>query len=237
MVSFPAEDFDRASNLTKLLQKESEFLGSPLADAMSTGVLLVTGAAGAGKTHAVCDAAKQRFDANLLSVVCLGQQLVSGDVSEQLRQILGLPGDLGREEMLAALDCAGESSHEPLVVFIDALNEREPRSAWKSDLAAFVQQVRRYPWLRLCLTCRTTYLNAVFPTGFQAPTVEHKGFLGVEFEACFSFFSHWKLEPPSVPLLQPQYAKSAVPENDMHWFVAIGTRFEQWRTALAIGSS
>ena len=206
MVSFPAEDYDCVTELATLLRDESQFLDSSLSDAVSTGVLLVTGVTGAGKTHAVCDAAKQRLDANLLSVVCLGQQLVSGEVSEQLRQIFGLPGDVGREQMLAALDCAGESSHEPLVLFIDALNEREPRSAWKSDLATFVEQLRRYRWLRLCLTCRTTYLNAVIPPGFQAPTVEHKGFSGVEFEACFAFFSHWELEPPSVPLLQPQYA-------------------------------
>lgn len=122
MVSFPAEDYDCTIDLTILLDKEREFLESSLADAMSTGTLLVTGVAGAGKTHAVCDAAKQRLDANLLSVVC-----------------------------------AGESSHQPLIVFIDALNEREPRSVWKSDLAALVEQVRRYPWLRLCLTCRSTY--------------------------------------------------------------------------------
>ncbi len=82
-----------------------------------------------GKTHAICDAAEQRLADDLFSVVILGEQLGDGQPSDHTRAILGLPGDIGRDELLAALDAAGEASHHPLVIFIDAINERRPRRA------------------------------------------------------------------------------------------------------------
>ena len=101
-------------------------------------MLLITGVAGAGKTHAICDAAKQRLTEGLLSIVALGEKLNEGAVFEQIREILGLPGDLSRDELLAALDAAAESSGSPLIIFVDALNERTTRDAWKNDLASLM---------------------------------------------------------------------------------------------------
>jgi hypothetical protein len=138
--------------------------------------------------------------------VILGERLGEGELFDQIRAILGLSGDIGRDELLAALDAAGEASHHPLVIFIDAINERRPRRAWRGDLAGFITAISRYRWLRLCLSCRSAFLDAVMPEELELPTIEHRGFTGVEFEACFAFFAFWELEPPSIPLLQPEYA-------------------------------
>lgn len=202
---FPAGDLDRARDLSKWLSDELRFVASAALAAIGQRTLLITGTAGAGKTHLICDAAEQRLADGLLSVVVLGEKLQAGDVSDQIRRILGLPGDLSRDQMLAALDTAAESSGSPLILFLDALNERTPRDDWRKDLSSFVKQVLRFPNLRLCLSCRSTYLDAVLPSGLELPQVEHHGFAGVELKAILRFFAWWKLDPPTVPLLQPEF--------------------------------
>ncbi|MFD7645663.1 hypothetical protein ACFV4P_34025 [Kitasatospora sp. NPDC059795] len=206
MVRFPQETVDRCRRVQQLAQELKEAVDGPVADAVAQGALLVTGAAGTGKTHGVCDAAARRLEQGLFSVVVLGQKLVAGECWDQVRKILGLPAELGRDAMLAALNAAGEASGAPLIIFVDALNERRPRSAWEAELAGMLDAVRDYPYLRLCLTCRTTFLDAVLPDGLVLPRVEHRGFEGAEFEAVFEFCAHYGLTAPAQPLLQPEYA-------------------------------
>jgi len=205
MLIFPAADLDHARDVAEWLAKELEFLSPDLAKAIEQRVLLITGVAGAGKTHVICDAAKQRLAEGLLSVVILGEKLNDGPVFEQIRGILGLPGDLSRDALLALLDVAAESSGSPLIMFVDALNERTPRDAWRSDLASFIKQILRFPNLQVCLSCRSTYLDTVFPPEIGLPQIEHHGFVGVELAALLRFFEWWKLDPPAVPLLQPEF--------------------------------
>lgn len=145
MIRFPAEDYDLAGDIVGALSSVDSLLCGAGVEAAKVGVLFVTGAAGAGKTHAVCDAAIQRLrDDALPSVVVLGEKLGSGDFWEQVRSILGFPGTVGRDELLESLDAAGETAGAPLMLFVDALNERDPRSAWKSELASIVAQTQRY---------------------------------------------------------------------------------------------
>lgn len=206
MVRLPQATVDRCRRVHQLVQALREAVDGPVADAVARGTLLVTGAAGTGKTHGVCDAAARRLEQGLFSVVVLGQKLVAGECWDQVRKILGLPAELGRDAMLAALNAAGEASGAPLIIFVDALNERSPRSAWEAELAGMLEAVRGYPYLRLCLTCRTTFLDAVLPDSLVLPRIEHRGFAGAEFEAVFEFCAHYGLTAPAQPLLQPEYA-------------------------------
>jgi hypothetical protein len=109
--------------------------------------------------------------------------------------------------MLAALDAAGEASGFPLVIFIDALNETQPdRRRWQAWLPAILEQLRPYPSLKLCVSCRDTYLRELVPAGLQLPTIVHNGFLGREYEAQCAFFQYYGLGMPAEPLLQDEFA-------------------------------
>jgi len=58
------------------------------------------------------------------------------------------------------------------------------------------------------------FLNCAFPAGLHFSlcrsrnhtyiVVEHRGFAGIERKACDAFFNHHNLEPPLVPVLQPE---------------------------------
>jgi hypothetical protein len=60
--------------------------------------------------------------------------------------------------------------------------------------------------LKLAVSCRTSFLAACLPQSHPFPVVEHRGFAGIEREACSSFFEYYDLEPPVVPVLQPELA-------------------------------
>jgi hypothetical protein len=56
------------------------------------------------------------------------------------------------------------------------------------------------------VSCRTTYRNDIIAPNVAIPEIEHTGFESVEFDACFEFFHFYGLEPPSMPLMQPEFA-------------------------------
>jgi hypothetical protein len=122
-----------------------------------------------------------------------------------VRSVLGLPPSLSRDEVFSLLDAAGETSGAPLLLCIDGLNESRPRSYWRQQLAEFAGQVARFRWIRLVLTCRSTYADLVLPSHLDALSVTHHGFRGMEFRASAAYFAHYHLDPPSAPILQPEF--------------------------------
>lgn len=104
------------------------------------------------------------------------------------------------------MDASAEASGSVGIIFVDALNETRPdRRAWRAWLPPMVAQIARYESLKLCVSCRDSYLGEVVPAGMGLPEVEHNGFAGVEFEAIQRFFEHYDLERPSAPLMQPEF--------------------------------
>jgi hypothetical protein len=206
-LTFPAANVDKADEIIKVLENLDVWLGSAPAQLPWATGMLVLGGAGVGKTHGICDSADRRASNGLRSIVLFGERF-SGNIDpwEAIRQQLGFDGTVGRDEMLAAFDAAAEATGKSLLFAIDGLNETKPRTYWPSHLPALIEQFKRYDSLRLCVSCRTTYENQVIPRKTQLPIVEHKGFAGIEFDACREFFGHYGLEPPVAPILQPEFS-------------------------------
>lgn len=205
MVTFPAAHVDLSRETLELLSDLEGWLDE--AGRLSVvPAALVVGPAGVGKTHSICDIAVDRLQRGLKSVVLLGEQFSDGEPWNQIRQLLGLSGALSRDEIVGSLNVAAEITGYPAIIFIDALNETDPRGLWRRHLASFVEQVYRYKWLKVCFSCRSTYLKDVIPDNYSITQIRHSGFEGVEFEACIAFFGYYGLEPPSMPLLQPDFS-------------------------------
>ena len=164
MVSFPAANLDDVRDVIKAFGEMFDWLQSPACSLAFTRVFVLKGAAGSGKTHGVCDVASHRLDERKLTCVTFGHNFRGEpDPWTRLLESLGLPIVLGKDGLLDCLNVAAEASGSPLLLCIDALNETRPLQYWHDRLAALVQSTESRPYLRLCVTCRTSYITYCIP--------------------------------------------------------------------------
>ena len=179
---------------------------TPAAQLSSQPFFLLQGSAGQGKTHLFCDVARQLIGECKPCVVLLGEKFSSGDPWLQIIQTLGL--NCNRDEFLGALETAAQATGGRALIFIDALNEGEGKTLWRKHLAGFIEELKRFPRVGLALSVRSTYADMVIPPQAipQLIKVEHPGFAGHEYKATETFFDHYKIKRPAVPLLSPEWS-------------------------------
>lgn len=173
----------------------------------NNSLMILSGAAGTGKTHLLCDVARQRIAAGFPTVLLMGQRFVSNDApwSQALQQL-----DLAHmsiEEFVGALEAAAQTTDSRALFMIDALNEGTGRTIWPSHLAAYLAQLERSPWISVVLTIRSSYEDIVIPEDVsgRAVILKHEGFSEHEYDATKMFFVYYGLELPSTPLLAPEF--------------------------------
>jgi hypothetical protein len=204
---FPMAPLDHLRELLNVIRELEKLTSQTEGKLPSANAMLLRGEAGIGKTHGILDAAAKRREVGLRSVVLFGEDITGTDPWGAIAAKLGLSNAYGRDSMLDALSAAGEASGFPLVIFVDALNETQPdRRKWQAWLPPMLEQIKRRPFLKLCVSCRDTYLREVVPDTLTLPTIVHNGFLGREYEALFAYFQHFSLGMPAEPLLQEEFA-------------------------------
>jgi hypothetical protein len=142
--------------------------------------LLVSGEAGVGKSHLFGDVVQYQIEQEWPAVLVLGSSLVEGDPWTQIIAAIGLQG-WATDDLLGALDAAGQAAGVRTVLFIDAINERHGIDLWAPRIAAFLQSIEGYPHIGLALSCRTTYIPYIAPEDFSfhgLQRIEHRGFSG-----------------------------------------------------------
>ena len=179
------------------------------ANSLANGqLLLLRGDGGTGKTHLLCDFAKRRVEAQLPTLLLMGQRFLSEDDPwEQLLQQLDL-SQSSAEEFAGGLESAAQASDCRALVMIDALNEGNGRKIWLAHLSSFLARLEKSPWIGVVLSVRSSYEEAVIPENVRdkAAIVTQHGFTGHEFDATRTFFAHYGLESPSTPILQPEFS-------------------------------
>ena len=171
-------------------------------------LLLLKGDGGTGKTHVLCDFANRRVQAQLPTLLLMGQRFLSEDDPwAQLLQQLDL-SQSSAEEFVGALESAAQASGCRALVMIDALNEGNGRKVWPAHLPSFLARLEKSPWLGVVLSVRSSYEETIIPKSVRdrATVVTHHGFTGHEFDATRIFFAHYGLEAPSTPILQPEFS-------------------------------
>lgn len=193
------------------LSSELQMTHEALVDAEATAnraLLILKGAAGTGKTHLLCDVARQRLAARRPTVLLMGQRFVSTDAPwTQALQQLDL-ASLSAEEFVGALEAAAQAANCRALVMIDAINEGSGRLIWPNHMAAFLAHLERSPWIGVVLSVRSSYLEIVIPEEVRKSAVHltHGGFAAHEYDATRTFFIHYGLELPSTPLLAPEFS-------------------------------
>ncbi|WP_045689378.1 AVAST type 2 anti-phage system protein Avs2 [Hymenobacter sp. AT01-02] len=173
----------------------------------NTQLLIMTGQAGCGKTHLLCDIAAHRISEGRPTVLLMGQRFIgTNDPWMQALQQLDL-ATISVEEAIGALESAAQVADSRLLLLVDAINEGNGRSIWPNNIASFLTQATRSPWLGVVFSVRSSYEGYLVPADVraQAHYVDHQGFTGLEYDATKSFFIHYGLELPSTPLLAPEF--------------------------------
>lgn len=186
-----------------------DFFDSNAFGLINTPFMILKGDAGIGKSHLLADIINQRLEDDSNSIFLLGQYFREDkDPWNQIFSLLGL--NTNKEKLLGALNAKAESQNKRLIIFIDAINEGKGRNFWKDFLIGFIETIKRYEWLGLVLSVRTSYFDLVVPQEvFErnlAISITHFGFEGVEYNASKIFFQNYNILQPSIPLLHPEFS-------------------------------
>lgn len=190
------------SNLARLLV-------STAFSADASRVLLVTGEAGTGKSHLLASEANRSRAEGRPALLFLGQQFAKGDPWSQCERSLGLPG-WPRDELLGALDSAGETSGSRALILVDAVNEGAGANLWRNHLAGFIKSLDPYPNIAVVVACRTEYVPFAIPIPvWEAyPKVDLHGFTTFEEQeaAAIQYLDRRGIVRPAGPLLAPEFS-------------------------------
>ena len=169
-------------------------------DVAGAALMILNGNAGTGKTHLLCDIAKQRVSAGRPTILLMGQRFVSNDAPwAQILQQLDLTG-ISAGEFIGALESAAQAAGCRALVIIDAINEGSGRQIWPTHLAAFLTSLEKSPWIGVVLSIRSSYEKIIIPKEIRdrASCITHHGFADHEYDATRTFLYTMGLSYPQL---------------------------------------
>ena len=190
------------------LRKIITYLGSTKTKAYSIGAALLYGEAGIGKSHLLCDLAIHRSENQLPTIFLLGSQYGGGDPVNFVGQNLDLQ-QYSKEQVLGAIDSAGEAYKCKALIIIDAINDGHCRDQWRDFLRGFISDISRFKNISLLISCRTTFCKYLLPDSIDETClveIHHKGFQGFEHRAAEKYLSQQGISKPSAPILAPEFS-------------------------------
>jgi hypothetical protein len=169
--------------------------------------LLLLGSWGTGKTHLLCDIAKQRIEAGAPALLVMASSiprtvnLLDGTASATGLAISGV-------ELLQELNRLGKTTNTRCLLMFDAINEGD-RETWRQQLQSIAATVSTFPHVGLVVSCRRPFNESMVTqeAGQYLATIEHYGFQDQEFDAQLEFFSFYDLPAPSIPLITPEFTR------------------------------
>ena len=188
------------------LREFDDFVNSGPAMQANRPALLLVGDAGMGKTHLFGDAASNHINSGAPAVLLLGNRFRDEEPWGQILRMLGLSCE--RDQFLGAMQAAAQLSGRRAIIFIDALNEGEGRRMWEKWLPSMLECLKRYPWIAIAVSVRSSYEEWIIPSGLAPDKLfkhVHRGFAGHEYDAAKAFFEHYGIQLPATPMLTPEF--------------------------------
>ncbi len=199
------------TNLYKLFSViddlESFFKQKKVVSSQTKSALLY-GEAGIGKSHLLCDLSLHRIGQNLPTLFLLGSQYSGDNPIRFIKESLDLENNCSNNQVLGAIDAAGEASGARALIVIDAINEGNHRDDWHGQITGFLSDLSGFPYIAVLFSCRNTYLKYILPDSAsesQLPRIKHHGFRGHEHRAAEKFLSKQGISKPSAPILAPEF--------------------------------
>jgi len=202
------DSLDRQNKqLQDALSEFIRFVTSKAATLSNNPLALLTGSAGSGKTHFLCDIAEQRLSDGKPTLILLARS-ISIKNNDLWASIAGaIPGKYSGSSLRSHLRSAAKRSKERALIFIDAINEAD-RRAWKRFIKNSLDQITAVPEIGIVLSCRSPFHNVMLTKRSRNKMVElwHPGFSGIEYKAQETIFGAYQLPLPEVPLLADEFS-------------------------------
>lgn len=203
LCTFPAEKLDSTRRVITALRDLSEWISSLDFCLSKNKSLLITGCAGVGKTHSLVDFVKNRDET--FSWIFFGEDFSFEEPWITIRNKLGLPSTISCEALLDIFNSHGLLNNCNVIIFIDALNETANRTNWKRWLPVLREKINNYSNIKLCVSCRDTFINDVCEERNDWLEISHNGFKGQLQNAIKSFFSFYKIKYPINPIFNNEF--------------------------------
>ena len=155
------------------------FLFSEDMEAFSTKSMLLSGDAGMGKSHLLCDITLNRLEENLPTLFLLGQHYEGGNPLKFISDSLDLNNNRYKI-VLGALDALGEAYSTRTLIIIDAINEGSKKEDWKDQIVKLIHELAKYPNIGFVFSCRSTYIQYLLPQFGSSGKNQSKAKLPVE---------------------------------------------------------
>ena len=184
-----------------------EFLLSPGCEMQYNNLSLLLGEWGTGKTHFLCDFARQVLSQKVATLLILAKDFEPDpDVGTALATHTGLCANL--TTLIEKLNKFGEENGQRSLLIIDGINESDHR-VWRRDIGTLRKAVHGKPYTGLVLSCRQPFEHLVFTDCERRRFVKlsHQGFTDIEFDAQLEFFRFYDVPLPEVPLLAEEFSR------------------------------
>lgn len=200
MCVFPAANLDYSRELLSAIIEIEEILNSPLIQSFHARSFLLTGPAGAGKTHSIVSFAKRRLDRGAHTLVLFGEDFDNAEPWDVVRSKLGFGSDIGRDKLLSCLQASAQANNSCFVIAIDALNESEKARKWKNKLPEIIQQLKEYDSIKIVVSTRDIYTNIIVDERFPGYAYNHIGFTRNFHDVLSSFSQRYNVESEITPI-------------------------------------
>lgn len=162
-------------------------------NALNARVIAVVGKAGEGKTDLALDICRPRDGFNA-GVLFLGKDLNAGENLDDLVKSFKIYGRSVNtfEDLLEAVDAAGQRLCIRIPIVIDGLSESEDPRNWGNEIAKANALLENYPNVLLVLTLRGEFHQDCIPE--DIPTLKLNGFGDNPIEAIHSYFEYYKID-------------------------------------------
>lgn len=162
---------------------------------------LMMGEAGIGKTHLLCDFAKEAIALGHPTYIFLGEEFSAE--SNPLKTISRLLGGRHRyQTILHQINQTAAQKNKRALIMIDAVNEAQARVDWSK-----LEELVEYKNISFVISIRNGYERAVLKDSFRRniPTFTHYGLDVSNFKDVSKFFSYYKVPLPEVPLIAQEF--------------------------------
>lgn len=202
-------DIDRSlSGTLDAIYRLKSLLRSKNLQAERARCAIVTGPAGAGKSHLLAHIADQRLSNEEPTVLLVGQSFSEAEIWGQIGAFLDI-AERTSGEILGLLSAAAERQGKRALVLIDAINEGVGANYWRDRISGLLAQAKDYPDLAFVFSCREEYLKFAFPEAVleEATVFRVRGFETLEEmeAAAVSYLDAKGISRPNTPWLSPEF--------------------------------